>query len=181
MPLRASSHPGSPNCPSCSALAWHSCLLGLFPWGRSGKRNPVARTAVVIRWRYPSRPPFLNENISTAIKISLKFVPKVQIDNSPALATRHCQIQLWLVYGRMYAPLGLNEFILWTTSRFYTVIDDNGEISDRWLYWGHERTCKKIIHGLARIIFSSLGRRYGNDHPFPSYAVEERCHKYRLW
>ena len=36
MPLRASSHPGIPNCPSCSAFAWP----GLSPSGGSGKRNP---------------------------------------------------------------------------------------------------------------------------------------------
>ena len=35
MPLRASSHPGSPNSPSCSALAWYSCWPGLSPWGES--------------------------------------------------------------------------------------------------------------------------------------------------
>ena len=33
MPLRASSHPGIPNSPSCSALAWFSCWPGLSPWG----------------------------------------------------------------------------------------------------------------------------------------------------
>ena len=34
---------------------------------------------------------FLNENVSIAIKISLKFVPKVSINNIPALV----QIMAW--------------------------------------------------------------------------------------
>ena len=34
---------------------------------------------------------FLNENISTAINISLKFIPKCQINNIPALV----QIMAW--------------------------------------------------------------------------------------
>ena len=55
MPLRASSHPGSPNSPSCSALAWYSCWLGLSPWGESGDRTPAARTAVLTRYRYATQ------------------------------------------------------------------------------------------------------------------------------
>ena len=39
MPLRASSHPGSSNSPSCSALAWCSCWPGLSPSGESWKRT----------------------------------------------------------------------------------------------------------------------------------------------
>ena len=35
MPLRASSHPGSPNYPSCSALAWYSFWPGSSPWDES--------------------------------------------------------------------------------------------------------------------------------------------------
>ena len=56
MPLRASSHPGSPNSPSCSALAWYSCWLGLSPWGESGDRTPTARTAALTRYRYATQP-----------------------------------------------------------------------------------------------------------------------------
>ena len=52
MPLRASSHPGSPNSPSCSALAWYSCWPGLSPWGESGKRTRVARTAALTRYHF---------------------------------------------------------------------------------------------------------------------------------
>ena len=56
MPLRASSHPGSPNSPSCSALAWYSCWPGLSPWGESWKRSRVARTAALTRYRYATQP-----------------------------------------------------------------------------------------------------------------------------
>ena len=59
---------------------------------------------------------FLNENVSISIKISLKFVPKGQINNIPAMvqivadqATSHYLNQWWLVYWRIYASLGLNE------------------------------------------------------------------------
>ena len=61
---------------------------------------------------------FLNENISIAIKISLKFVPKGSINNIPALvqimawllqATSHNLNQWWSVYRRINASLGLNE------------------------------------------------------------------------
>ena len=56
MPLRASSHPGNPNCPSCSALACYSCWPGLSPWGESWKRTRVARTAALTRYRYATQP-----------------------------------------------------------------------------------------------------------------------------
>ena len=56
MPLRASSHPGSPNSPSCSALAWYSCWPGLSPWGESWNRTRVARTAALTRYRYATQP-----------------------------------------------------------------------------------------------------------------------------
>ena len=56
MPLRASSHPGSPNSPSCSALAWYFCWPGLSPWGESWKRTRVARTAALTRYRYATQP-----------------------------------------------------------------------------------------------------------------------------
>ena len=54
----------------------------------------------------------LNENVSISLKISLKFVPKIQFNNIPALhqimagadqATSHYLNQRWLVYWRIYA------------------------------------------------------------------------------
>ena len=44
MPLRLSSHPGSPNSPSCFALEWCSCWPELSPWGESGDRTPAGRS-----------------------------------------------------------------------------------------------------------------------------------------
>ena len=61
MPLRASSLPGSPNSPSCSALAWYSCWPGLSPWSESGDRTPAARTAALTRYRYATQPTLINE------------------------------------------------------------------------------------------------------------------------
>ena len=61
---------------------------------------------------------FLNENVWIPIKISLKFVPKDQINKILALvqiiawrhqAASHYLDQWWLVYWRIYASLGLNE------------------------------------------------------------------------
>ena len=67
---------------------------------------------------------FLNENVSIAIKISLKFVPKGPINNIPALvqimacrldgavqATSHNLNQWWSVYQRIFASLDLNELM----------------------------------------------------------------------
>ena len=63
---------------------------------------------------------FLNENVRISIKISLKFVPRVPIDNIQALVqimawrrqgASHYLNQWWLVYWRMYASLGLNELM----------------------------------------------------------------------
>ena len=60
---------------------------------------------------------FLNENVRISIKISLKFVPQGPINNIPAsvqtMAWRRSDDkpmmnQWWLVYGRIYASLGLN-------------------------------------------------------------------------
>ena len=44
------SRPGSPNSPSCSALAWYRCWPGLYPSGESDDRTPVARTAALTRY-----------------------------------------------------------------------------------------------------------------------------------
>ena len=60
----------------------------------------------------------MNENVWISLKISLKFVPTVQINNMPALvlimawrrlATSHYLNWWWFVYWRIYASLGLNE------------------------------------------------------------------------
>ena len=53
---------------------------------------------------------FLNENVFISIKISLKFVPKGQINNICCWsAPSHYLNQGWEVYWRIYASLGLNE------------------------------------------------------------------------
>ena len=63
---------------------------------------------------------FLNENIWTLTKISLKFVPKGPINNIPALV----QILAWhrpgdkslsepMIYWHIYASLGLNELTVY--------------------------------------------------------------------
>ena len=63
---------------------------------------------------------FLNENVWIALKITLQFVPKVPINNIPALVqisawrrwgASHYLNQWWLVYWRIYASLGLKELI----------------------------------------------------------------------
>ena len=63
----------------------------------------------------------MDENVSISIKISLKFVPKGPINNIRALvqiiawrgqATSHYLNQLWPIYRRIYASLGLNELTL---------------------------------------------------------------------
>ena len=51
---------------------------------------------------------FLNENVWIPIAISLKFVPKVPINNIP---TSHYLNQCWLDYRRIYASLGLNDLM----------------------------------------------------------------------
>ena len=60
----------------------------------------------------------LNENAQISLKISLKIVPKVWINNIPTLVQKmawrrpgdkHYLNQWWLVYWRIYASLGLNE------------------------------------------------------------------------
>ena len=55
------------------------------------------------------KPIFLNENFRISIKISLKFVPKVPINNIPSLVQinhlKQCRVDHW----RIYASLGLSE------------------------------------------------------------------------
>ena len=61
---------------------------------------------------------FLNENIQIAFKISLKFVPRVQLTIfqhwfrlwlRAGQATGHDLNQWWLIYRRIYMSLSLNE------------------------------------------------------------------------
>ena len=61
---------------------------------------------------------FMNDNVWNLLHISLKFFPRVRINNIPALvqimacadqAASHYLNQWWLVYWRIYASLGLNE------------------------------------------------------------------------
>ena len=70
---------------------------------------------------------FWNENFWISLEISLKFVPKVPIDNIPALvqikaqgaiqATSHYLNQWWLFYWWIYASISLNEFkVQWTAN-----------------------------------------------------------------
>ena len=53
MPLRASSHPGSPNSPSCSALAWYSCCPDYLPEASPGS-EPGSLTRQ--RWHTTTTP-----------------------------------------------------------------------------------------------------------------------------
>ena len=67
---------------------------------------------------------FLNEDVWISLKISLKFIPKVRINNIPALV----QMMAWrrsgdmplsepmIVYWRIYASLGLSELTLLSPS-----------------------------------------------------------------
>ena len=73
------------------------------------------------------KPIFLNENIRISIKISLKFVPKVPINNIPSLV----QIMAWCRPGdkplsepmmvcllmHIYESLGLNELKVSTSNQ----------------------------------------------------------------
>ena len=70
---------------------------------------------------------FVNEIVWISIKISLKFVPKVQIHNIPALVQimawcwpgdNHYLNQWWLVYWHLYAPLGLNALKCWRNGKW---------------------------------------------------------------
>ena len=53
---------------------------------------------------------FMNENVRISINISLKFVPKGLINNTPAWsAPSHYLNQWWLIHWLTYASLGFNE------------------------------------------------------------------------
>ena len=65
-------------------------------WGR-GKLQPFRRQHF--------KSIFLNKNVRISLKISLKFVPNIRINNIPALV----QIMAWLVHWRIYASLAPNE------------------------------------------------------------------------
>ena len=63
---------------------------------------------------------FFNENVRISLKISLKFVPNVRINNIPALVQimawclpgpSHYLNQWWLNFGRLNASLSLSELL----------------------------------------------------------------------
>ena len=69
---------------------------------------------------------FLNEKVWISLKISLKFVPKVWMNSTPALVQimdwclpwmNHYLNQRWLVYWRIYVLFGLNELSHWYAVR----------------------------------------------------------------
>ena len=116
----------SPRCQyPCSSSGWNpsqeATLRGaitnhmLTYWGRD-KIYAIWQTTFSIV-------SFFNKNVWILLKVSLKFVPKVHINSIPALvqiiachlpfgayqATSHYLNQWRLVYGRIYASLGLNE------------------------------------------------------------------------
>ena len=85
----------------------------LTHWGRDkiqiGRRFPADTLKCI----------FLIENVRISVKNSLKFVPKGQINNTPALVQMmawrrpgdmsHYLNQCWSVYWRIYASLSLSE------------------------------------------------------------------------
>ena len=90
-----------------------NCVVMLTHWGRTNGRYFADDVFKCI---------FLNENVWILLKISLRFVPKVPINNIPVLVQMAWRrrgdkplsepIQWWLVYWRIYASLGLNELIM---------------------------------------------------------------------
>ena len=99
--------PGGGDC-LCGWLGWSLELFNTLRQKQNGRRFPDDTFKCI----------FSNENVRISMKISLKFVPKVPINNIPALiqimawagqATSHYLNQCWLVYWRIYASLGLNE------------------------------------------------------------------------
>ena len=114
----------------CSILSWYSCTaltagvcLLLTHWGR----NKIVAIFKCI---------FLNENVQILLKISLKFVPKVRINNIQALV----QIMAWrrpgdrplsepIVYWHIYVSLGLNELKLCMGAVWKTVEIPIGHVS----------------------------------------------------
>ena len=142
MPLRASSHPGSPNSPSCSALAWYSCWLGLSPWGESWKRTRVARTAALTRYRYATQPTI----IIITYHRNLQHLTKYQKHNDC-----FCLILLpnkWL-------------FRLITTQRFDNVyLMSSCFVSDQSVSWASEWPTILCVPTLMAIIWWYVFRNY---------------------
>ena len=64
-PMPLTSHLGSPNSLSCSALARYSCWPGLSTWGEPRKRTRVARTAALTHYRYATQPTCVNVQIKS--------------------------------------------------------------------------------------------------------------------
>ena len=69
------------SCPNRETL--NSITLSLTQWGRD-KMVVISQTKI-------SKKRFLNKNVRISLKISLKFVPKVQINNNPTVV----QIMAW--------------------------------------------------------------------------------------
>ena len=96
-------------CQVVSILCWPQCFNTLRP-RQNGRHFPDD----ILKWI------FLNENVRISIEISLKFVPKGQINNIPLLV----QLMAWRLPGnkplsepmmvcwRIYASLGLNELMI---------------------------------------------------------------------
>ena len=105
--------PGFANCLSRYTVEW--------PPGREWKHNYRTQSVERLRLRQTGRHfaddifkcIVLNGNIWISIKISLKFVPEVRINNIPALVQTRRQAIIWtnddLDYWRIYASLGFNE------------------------------------------------------------------------
>ena len=90
MPLRASSHPGSPNSPSCSALAWYRYWPGLSPWGESGKRTgALARQ----RW-YATATPLSQRYSMLAGRPALWRWQRAE-RHQPSQSDRPCSAPVW--------------------------------------------------------------------------------------
>ena len=101
---------------------------------------------------------FSNQNAWISLKITLKFVPKVRINNIPALV----QIMAWrrpgdkplsepmmvLVYWRIYASLGLNELY----NQCSTIIRRRHPIAKTWgqaVGWNHELKVQSKLHNFG--------------------------------
>ena len=81
----------------------------------------------------------LNENILILLRISLKFVPDIRIDNNGLDPTRR-QAIIWtnggLVYCRTFASLGLTALSYTANDMGYTGIMSQGNcISAKWFKW----------------------------------------------
>ena len=131
MPLRASSHPGSTNSPSCSALAWYSCWPGLSPWGESGDRTPAARTTALTRYRYATQPTV------TFWVLSLAFWIKVFGNGHHWLLSPFCYTtNMWTVTTCNRQNLGAIPSCLDAQKHLDDLLHSAGKASPRLSGWG---------------------------------------------